>query len=101
MTLSIDQNDHVTINNKIVGRVKALTHAGQEQNLTGHFTQDIMKTVFYRFNKYPPKPNEQTMFILNMPVYKLNNDNVSSSLNPDLEAAIVEKLNYAKDRITS
>jgi hypothetical protein len=33
------------------------------------------------------------MFILNMPVYKLNNDNVSSSLNPDLEAAIVETLN--------
>ena len=92
MTLSIDQNNHVTIENKIVGRVKALTNAGQEQNLAGHFTQDIMKTVFYRFDKYPPKPNEQTNFILNMPVYKLNNDNVSSSLNLDLEAAIVETL---------
>ena len=99
MTLSINQNNHVTIENKIVGRVKALTNAGQEQNPTGSKQQT--KTVFYRFNKYPPKPNEQTMFILNMPVYKLNNDNVSSSLNPDLEAAIVEKLNYAKDRITS
>ena len=99
MTLSINQNNHVTSENKIVGRVKALTNAGQEQNPTGSKQQT--KTVFYRFNKYPPKPNEQTMFILNMPVYKLNNDNVSSSLNPDLEAAIVEKLNYAKDRITS
>ena len=91
MTLSIDQNNHVTIENKIVGRVRALTWGGQEQNPTGSKQQT--KTVFYRFDKYPPKPNEQTMFILNMPVYKLNNDNVSSSLNPDLEAAIVETLN--------
>ena len=90
MVLSIDQNNHITINNKIVGRVRALTNAGQEQNPTGSKQQT--KTVFYRFDKYPPKPNEQTMFNLNMPVYKLNYDNVSSTLNPDLEAAIVEKL---------
>ena len=92
MTLSIDQNNHVTIKNKIVGRVRALTNAGKEQNPTGSKQQT--KTVFYRFDKYRPKPNEQTMFVLNMPVYKLNDNNVSSSINPDLEDAIVEVLSW-------
>lgn len=85
--ITIDQNNHISIHNRVVGRVLALTWGGQEQKPTGSKQQ--VKTSFYRFNKYFPKPTDQTRFVLDVPVFVLNKSGLSCYLNPDLEDAII------------